>query len=95
MGQQHYKFCSNRECEFFPCHKGIAPERFNCLFCYCPLYVLGEDCGGRFTYTEEGLKDCSACTLPHDPERFDDVVSRYPEIAALMQHLRQEREKRE
>lgn len=95
MGQQHFKFCSNRECEYFPCHKGVDPERFNCLFCYCPLYVLDGACGGQFTYTKEGLKDCSNCTLPHDPERFDDVVGRYPEIAQLMQQLRRERERPE
>ena len=38
----NYKFFSHRECEYFPCHKGADPERFNCLFCYCPLYLLGE-----------------------------------------------------
>lgn len=38
---KHYAYFSNRECEYFPCHKGADPENFNCLFCYCPLYVLG------------------------------------------------------
>ena len=38
---KHYSFFSNRECEYFPCHKGADPENFNCLFCYCPLYALG------------------------------------------------------
>ncbi len=27
----HYKFFCNRECEYFPCHKGVDPEHFNCL----------------------------------------------------------------
>ena len=42
-----YAFTQHRACEFFPCHKTGHPEDFNCLFCYCPLYTLGERCGGR------------------------------------------------
>ena len=45
-------FFQNHECEYFPCHKVENVDGFNCLFCYCPLYVLGSDCGGNFTYTE-------------------------------------------
>jgi len=40
-----YDFYCNKECDFFPCHKTNKPEEFNCMFCYCPLYMLGEDCG--------------------------------------------------
>ena len=43
---KHYAFFSNKECEYFPCHAGADPENFNCLFCYCPLYALGDKCGG-------------------------------------------------
>ena len=42
-----YSFFCNAECEFFPCHKTNDLENFNCLFCYCPLYALGENCGGN------------------------------------------------
>ena len=49
---KHYSFFQNRDCEYFPCHQGADPENFNCLFCYCPLYALGEKCGGNFRYTE-------------------------------------------
>lgn len=59
-------FFSNVECPYFPCHEGIEPERFNCLFCYCPLFALGPACGGEFRYTENGCKDCSACARIHD-----------------------------
>ena len=38
----HHQFFQNRECKYFPCHKGIDEEEFNCLFCYCPLYALGK-----------------------------------------------------
>ena len=43
------RFFQDRECRFFPCHKGVAEEEFNCLFCYCPLYTLGKKCGGNYT----------------------------------------------
>lgn len=60
-----YKFFCNKDCEYFPCHKTDKPEEFNCMFCYCPLYMLGDECGGNFTYLPNGIKDCSACNLPH------------------------------
>ena len=46
---KHYAFFCNKECEFFPCHQTKHPEKFNCLFCYCPLYALGDKCGGNIT----------------------------------------------
>ncbi|MEF9933197.1 MAG: cysteine-rich small domain-containing protein [Cetobacterium sp.] len=61
----NYKFNQNRQCEFFPCHEMKNEEDFNCLFCYCPLYMLGKDCGGNIHYTAGGVKDCSKCILPH------------------------------
>ena len=67
-------FFENRTCEYFPCHK--VEGDFNCLFCYCPLYTLGEDCGGNFTILNNGLKDCSACTYPHEPENYDCIITK-------------------
>lgn len=78
-----YKFFQNKACEYFPCHQGADPERFNCLFCFCPLYALGEKCGGNFRYTEDGIKDCSDCRVPHVPENYDRICSRFAEIAEL------------
>ena len=80
---EHYKFFQNRECEYFPCHKTNDPEHFNCLFCFCPLYALGERCGGGLQYTESGIKDCSACLFPHRPENYDRICARFAELAAL------------
>ena len=74
-------FFSNRECRYFPCHQTEDPEHFNCLFCYCPLYTLGEACGGHFTYTEKGIKNCTACTVPHGPDAAAYILSRFSEIA--------------
>ena len=71
----HYDFFQNRECEYFPCHRGADPERFSCIFCYCPLYALGEHCGGSFTYTEGGIKDCSNCLRPHLRENYNAICA--------------------
>lgn len=72
----HYKCFSHRECEFYPCHKGADPDHFNCLFCYCPLYLLGTECGGAYRILDNGVKDCSACLFPHQPENYDTVVQK-------------------
>lgn len=72
----HYKFYQNRDCEFFPCHQGIVSESFNCLFCFCPLYALGDRCGGSFTYLENGVKDCSRCVRPHRRENYEAVLEK-------------------
>lgn len=81
---EHFKRFSNRECEYYPCHKGADPEAFSCLFCYCPLYALGRKCGGAFTYAN-GVKDCSACLLPHVPDNYDKVITRYEDIMKLVE----------
>lgn len=73
---EHYKFCQNKDCEYFPCHKGIAEVDFNCLFCFCPLYTLGSRCGGNFTFLENGIKDCSNCTKPHHRENYDRIMEK-------------------
>lgn len=75
-----FRFFSNHECEYFPCHDGGDPERFNCLFCYCPLYTLGSRCGGSFRILENGVKDCSACLLPHSPQGYDHIISHWDDI---------------
>ena len=84
---EHFRFFQNRECEFFPCHGGVEEAAFNCLFCYCPLYALGRRCGGNCTYTENGIKDCTACTFPHRRENYDALLARYGEIAAVVRRM--------
>ena len=74
-------FFANTACAYYPCHKGI--EEINCLFCYCPLYALGDKCGGGFTYTEDGIKDCSKCLLPHKPENYGYIMERYGDLMEL------------
>ena len=81
---ENFRFFSHDKCEYFPCHKTDRPEKFNCLFCYCPLYVLGSSCGGNYQYTDEGYKDCSECMLPHGEKGYDHIVNRYQDIVNAM-----------
>ncbi len=62
------KCFTNKSCPYYPCHVETEGQKYNCMFCFCPLYTLGEECGGDFTYTSSGIKDCSPCTLPHEGE---------------------------
>ena len=77
---ENYSFFSNKKCEYFPCHKvsdKIAEEDFNCLFCYCPLY-LKKRCPGNPVYlvtaNGEKIKDCSECTFPHRAANYGKVL---------------------
>lgn len=81
---KHFSYFSNTACEYFPCHPGGNPQDFNCLFCYCPLYILGPDCGGQFRYLPNGYKDCTACLYPHRRESYGEITARFQEIAARM-----------
>lgn len=62
----------------------MPAEQQNCLFCFCPLYALGERCGGNFSMIEtpggERVKDCSACALPHRRENYDYIMRRLGEL---------------
>lgn len=81
---QNYKFFQHKECEMFPCHQTQSVQDFNCLFCYCPLYVLGKECGGNFTYTEKGIKSCINCDFPHQRENYEKINSRFKDIVKKM-----------
>ncbi len=70
--ENKYSFFQNRECEFFPCHRGADEESFNCLFCYCPLYFT--PCSGNYSFTSQGIKDCSGCLFPHKRENYQKVT---------------------
>ncbi len=79
----HYDFYQNKACEYFPCHKCADTESFSCLFCFCPLYALGDRCGGSFTYTETGIKDCSDCLKPHRRENYDKIMVKMADVMEL------------
>ena len=60
---ENFKFFQHRQCEFFPCHNKANEQTFNCLFCYCPLYALGADCGGNFQYLRAASRTArTACS---------------------------------
>ena len=90
--ENSYRFYQNRECEYFPCHKVQNDAEFNCLFCFCPLYALGSGCGGNCTYTEKGIKDCSACLIPHNPNGYDYITDKFKEVAEIAKANRRENE---
>lgn len=71
--ENHQGFFQNKNCRMFPCHKNADSENFNCLFCYCPLYFLGEACGGNFKYTEKGIKSCIDCSFPHEKKNYEKI----------------------
>lgn len=78
--QPSYRFFSNTACAYFPCHQGLDPTSFNCLFCFCPLYFL-EDCGGDCRF-RNGVKDCTPCLRPHQPDGYDAILARLRQEAA-------------
>ena len=79
--ENSHRFFANTGCRYYPCHE--MEGELNCLFCYCPLYALGEACGGNFTYTASGIKDCSACLFPHVRENYGAIQQRFREVARL------------
>ena len=81
-----YAFYSHKACEDFPCHETGDETNFNCLFCYCPLYMLGRDCGGDFTFSRSGVKVCASCAVPHDRESYGYIVSRFQDIRKKLEN---------
>ena len=83
-----HRFYQNKGCKYFPCHdlkeSDLSKALFNCMFCYCPLYALGKDCGGNFKIikSEDGklIKDCSDCVLPHRPEMYEYISQKLGEL---------------
>ena len=90
--ENSYRFFQNRACKYFPCHKMKDDSDFNCLFCYCPLYTLGDRCGGNCSYTDKGIKNCTDCTLPHDPKGYDYILKKFGDLAALAKANRKKNE---
>ena len=78
-----HSFFQNRDCAYFPCHGNADEENFNCLFCYCPLYALGNQCGGNFTYTQSGIKDCSSCIRPHKKDNYASILESMDKILEM------------
>ena len=84
-----YSFFCNKECEAFPCHETEDRDNFNCMFCYCPLYALGDRCGGNHVYAGR-VKDCSGCVLPHGRESYGYIIQKFGDILDVMDRSRDE-----
>lgn len=84
----NYKYFENRDCKYFPCHSSADRQHFNCMFCYCPLYMLGDKCGGNFKYNAKGVKDCSNCLLPHCEGGYERITGR---LRAVVREMAAER----
>ena len=72
--ENSYKYFENKECKYYPCHKG--KQNINCIFCYCPLYEH-EKCPGNARYINtEGkiIKDCTECTFPHEAKNYEMIM---------------------
>jgi dUTP pyrophosphatase len=78
-------FFQNKDCEYFPCHPmildGEVPQKFSCLFCFCPLYNR-KDCGGAYDILPNGMKDCSRCRIPHF--RYDYIIKKLTEEPTMI-----------
>ena len=75
--ENNYRYFKNINCKYFPCHTIQKNDNFNCLFCFCPLYFLGDTCGGNFKYSgEKQIKNCTDCNLPHLPEYYDTILAK-------------------
>jgi Zn-finger protein len=85
--QGNFSHFSHEQCEYFPCHDTDDLDHFNCLFCYCPLYPLGDDCGGVVAYTVSGIKDCSHCLIPHSKHGFEFVQKHIDGLINLMKEI--------
>ena len=76
-GRRHSSYFVNKKCEYYPCHD-LPDDKFSCMFCYCPLYDMKE-CGGTYTYTDKGVKNCKNCTFPHDRDNYAGVIKKLKE----------------
>jgi len=67
------RYFENTNCEYYgSCHGG---KEKNCLFCYCPLYFsYPTDCLGSPKFLKNGVKDCSDCFFPHDPNNYERIT---------------------
>jgi Zn-finger protein len=80
---ESHKFFANKKCKYFPCHEGIPTQEFNCLFCYCPLYSLGKECGGDYLYLENDIKSCEECVKPHKLNSYEYILANINKVIKL------------
>ena len=77
-----------RTASISPAIKRIKRKISTVFSVYCPLYALGDKCGGNFQYLASGYKDCSGCLIPHRRENYGRILEKYPQIADLAKQNR-------
>ena len=61
----------NKDCKYFPCHKGLE----DCTFCYCPIYPCGYEEFGKFVEGKGGnIWDCSNCVIMHKSKIVEFIL---------------------
>jgi Zn-finger protein len=43
--------------------------------------MLGDKCGGNYTYMENGIKNCTDCMVPHSRNAVQYIIKRWAGIA--------------
>jgi Zn-finger protein len=75
-----YKYFSNPECEFYPCHTVLRVEDFSCIHCFCPLFPV--DCWDE-------KKNCKECVYPHIASNYEPIIAKL-----TIEHLKRCHKKR-
>lgn len=71
--KNNYKFFQHKRCEFYPCHKAKV-WKFNCLWCYCPLFST-EECVNS--------NNCVECVYPHVKDNYDYIIDKLRRIVNM------------
>ena len=89
---KEYSFFSHKKCEYFPCHKGADPEELQLPVLLLSAVRAGREMRREFPYTENGIKDCTGCLVPHRRENYGYITGKYRELAQMMKEQRERRE---
>jgi len=58
----------NKDCPYFPCHKGLE----DCKYCYCPIYPCKIENWGKWVEDKDSkIWDCSDCIIFHSKKILD------------------------
>ncbi len=62
---KNYAFTQHKKCEWFPCHKGIPEEDFNCLFVFVPSMLWEQSVAGiTAMITKRALRTAPIVSVP-------------------------------
>ena len=67
VNKNSYKFFENKDCKYYPCHKGL--KELNCLFCYCPLFHER-----KISALCQIMEKCENCSFPHRAKNYQKIM---------------------